>query len=114
MIRSKILRRIFFYAAYYLYARQKIRRTDTIEIFGLKFNVPPSVFHPGLYSSSKFMAEVVLSLDLASQRVLDIGCGSGILSLAAASLGACVTSVDINPDAVRATEENALRNGLSD
>ena len=49
----------------------------------------------------------------ASVRVLDAGCGSGILSLAAAKLGAAeVTAVDIDADCVRITEENARANNL--
>jgi ribosomal protein L11 methyltransferase len=45
------------------------------------------------------------------QRVLDFGCGSGILAIAAHKLGAAdVTAVDIDPQALLATEENARRN----
>lgn len=46
-------------------------------------------------------------------RVVDIGCGSGVLSVAAALLGAgVVEAIDIDPEAVRATEANAVRNGV--
>ncbi|MBI5720118.1 MAG: 50S ribosomal protein L11 methyltransferase [Burkholderiales bacterium] len=46
-------------------------------------------------------------------RVLDYGCGSGILAIAAAKLGARgVDAVDIDPAAVRATADNAERNGV--
>lgn len=48
---------------------------------------------------------------LAQQKILDYGCGSGILALAAAKLGATeVTAVDIDPQAITATEENARQN----
>jgi ribosomal protein L11 methyltransferase len=48
-------------------------------------------------------------------RVLDIGCGSGILSLAAGKFGAgSVLGVDIDPEAERATLENVARNYLED
>jgi ribosomal protein L11 methyltransferase len=44
-------------------------------------------------------------------RVLDVGCGSGILSLAAAKLGAeSVTALDVDDAAVRATHDNARAN----
>jgi ribosomal protein L11 methyltransferase len=47
-------------------------------------------------------------------RVLDYGCGSGILAIAAAKLGAgSVTALDIDPAAVLATRENAARNGVA-
>jgi ribosomal protein L11 methyltransferase len=52
---------------------------------------------------------------LQGARVLDVGCGSGILSIAAAKLGAqSVYSVDIDPIAIEATTINAARNGLSE
>jgi ribosomal protein L11 methyltransferase len=47
-------------------------------------------------------------------RVLDVGCGSGILSIAAARLGAgSVLGVDIDPIAIEATQANVRRNRLS-
>ena len=48
------------------------------------------------------------------ERVLDYGCGSGILALAALKLGAAeATAFDIDPQALLATRENALKNGLA-
>jgi ribosomal protein L11 methyltransferase len=45
--------------------------------------------------------------------VIDIGCGSGILSIAAVKLGAkCVIGVDIDPQSITNTRENADRNGI--
>jgi ribosomal protein L11 methyltransferase len=45
--------------------------------------------------------------------VLDYGCGSGILAIAAARLGAArVTGVDIDPQALRASAGNAVQNGV--
>jgi ribosomal protein L11 methyltransferase len=50
-----------------------------------------------------------------NDRVLDIGCGSGILSLAAAKFGAgSVLAIDIDPEAETATRENMARNDLAD
>jgi ribosomal protein L11 methyltransferase len=46
--------------------------------------------------------------------VIDYGCGSGILGLAALKLGAQhVTAVDLDPQALLATRDNAIRNGVS-
>ena len=52
------------------------------------------------------------SADLA--RVLDYGCGSGILAIAAALVGAArIDAVDIDPAAVQSTRDNAQRNGVA-
>mgnify|MGYP000960613123 FL=1 len=52
--------------------------------------------------------------ELATARVLDYGCGSGILAIAAALHGAeAVDAVDIDPAAVQATKDNAARNGVA-
>ena len=50
----------------------------------------------------------------AARRVLDYGCGSGILALAAAALGASdVVAIDLDPRALEACARNALANGAS-
>ena len=51
----------------------------------------------------------------AGMEVIDYGCGSGILAVAAAALGARrVIAFDIDPQALRATGDNARSNGVSD
>lgn len=81
---------------------------------GLKLQVPSTVFHPSLYFSSRYFASVLeSSVAFAGKRVLDIGCGSGILSLVAAGAGAHVVAVDINAEAVECTRINAELNMLA-
>jgi release factor glutamine methyltransferase len=46
------------------------------------------------------------------ERFLEIGCGSGLVSLHAAKAGATVTAADINPHAVECTKKNAVGNNL--
>ncbi|MDI1351589.1 MAG: 50S ribosomal protein L11 methyltransferase, partial [bacterium] len=51
---------------------------------------------------------------LTNKKVIDYGCGSGILSLAAIKLGAKhVHAVDIDPQALQATQNNALSNAIT-
>jgi ribosomal protein L11 methyltransferase len=59
--------------------------------------------------------ELLDGTELGDARVLDYGCGSGILALAALALGARQAwALDIDPQALLATRENAQRNGLGD
>ena len=61
------------------------------------------------------MSRTLAATPPAGLDVIDYGCGSGILAVAAAALGARrVIALDIDPQALRATAENARRNGLSD
>lgn len=46
------------------------------------------------------------------ERILEIGCGSGVVSVHCAKNGCTVTAVDINPSAVECTKENAQLNGV--
>jgi ribosomal protein L11 methyltransferase len=74
---------------------------------------------PGMAFGSGHHATTRLCLgalqdELAPQhRVLDVGCGTGILAIAAALLGAAaIEAVDVDPDAVVATRRNARANGV--
>ena len=80
---------------------------------GLKLDVPTGVFHPGLFFSSDVLAAEIERRRPTGRTVLDVGCGSGLLSLTAARAGAVVTAVDINIEAVRATASNASANGVT-
>ncbi|HTY63120.1 MAG TPA: 50S ribosomal protein L11 methyltransferase [Acidobacteriota bacterium] len=60
--------------------------------------------------------ELAQMLDIQpGERVLELGCGSGLLSIVAAKLGAsCVTATDLDPNALGAASRNALRNGVAE
>jgi ribosomal protein L11 methyltransferase len=75
---------------------------------------------PGLAFGTGTHATTALCLDWldgrirGGERVLDYGCGSGILALAALKLGAgSASAFDIDPQAITATRENAVKNGLA-
>jgi ribosomal protein L11 methyltransferase len=70
---------------------------------------PGRAFGTGSHASTRLCLELLL--DLRRTSLLDAGCGSGVLSVAAAKLGfAPVTAVDHDPAAIDATRRNARRN----
>jgi ribosomal protein L11 methyltransferase len=75
---------------------------------------PGMAFGTGLHPSTQLCLQAMEDSVKPGHRVLDAGCGSGILSIAAVRLGAsAVDAFDIDPIAVRATEENAALNTLA-
>ena len=75
---------------------------------------PSSSFGTGTHETTRLCIEALETMVHPGDEVLDMGCGSGILSVAAALLGAkSVTGVDIEEDSIRVSKENAARNGLS-
>lgn len=76
---------------------------------------PGMAFGTGLHPTTRGCLELLQELTPMPAAVLDVGCGSGILALAALRLGAeRAVAVDTDENAVRATTENADRNGLAD
>jgi ribosomal protein L11 methyltransferase len=75
---------------------------------------PGRAFGSGSHESTRLALAVLEDLVRAGDRVLDVGCGSGVLTVAACGLGAAsVTAVDIEPEAVIATRVNAEANGVA-
>lgn len=62
---------------------------------------------------SHLLGEAVLAQVRPGDRVLDMGTGSGVNAVLAATQGADLVAVDINPHALRAAQANATRNGVS-
>jgi len=74
---------------------------------------PGRAFGTGSHATTRLILEWVERALRPGARVLDYGCGSGILAIAAARLGATqVDAVDIDPQAVETCEANALANGV--
>jgi ribosomal protein L11 methyltransferase len=76
---------------------------------------PGMAFGTGLHPSTKLCVLALEEELRPGVRVLDVGTGSGVLAIAAVLLGVDVFgAVDVEPVAIRATRENAARNGVAD
>ena len=76
---------------------------------------PGAAFGTGTHATTAMCLALLDQFITPNQTVLDIGCGSGILSIAAVLLGAeRATGIDIDPVAVKVARENAALNGLSE
>jgi len=75
---------------------------------------PGLAFGTGTHATTALCLEWLDAHPPVDKQVIDYGCGSGILAIAACKLGAKrARAVDIDPQALQATRENALRNGIT-
>jgi ribosomal protein L11 methyltransferase len=74
---------------------------------------PGLAFGTGTHPTTALCLQWLDGLDLIDKTVVDFGCGSGILAIAALKLGAKrVIGIDIDPQAIQASHANAERNGV--
>src|SRR6218665_2258260 len=81
-------------SAWYL-SRTRIYKYDNISV-----RIHPGVFHPGLFFSTKLLLEYLKGQPIQEKHLLELGAGSGLISVVAAKRGARVTGSDINPTAI--------------
>jgi ribosomal protein L11 methyltransferase len=76
---------------------------------------PGLAFGTGTHATTALCLEWLDGCDLDGSRIIDYGCGSGILAIAALRLGAAeALAFDIDPQALLATRQNAERNGVAE
>ena len=76
---------------------------------------PGLAFGTGTHPTTALCLQWLDGLDLTGKTVIDFGCGSGILAIAALKLGAArAIGIDIDPQAIQASRDNAQRNGVSE
>lgn len=74
---------------------------------------PENAFGSGDHETTRLVLAILEQRIAGAERVLDVGCGSGILSIAAILLGAeSAVAIDIDPDAVVVARRNACLNGV--
>ena len=75
-------------------------------------SIPAQAFGTGAHPTTRLSLELLL--DVAPGPLVDLGCGSGVLAIAAAKLGfAPITALDHDPAAIEATLDNARANGVT-
>jgi release factor glutamine methyltransferase len=90
--------------------RVYLRRDTQMRYDGFRLRINRNVFHPSFFFSTKYFYSFLDTLDLKGKKVLEIGCGSGLLSMLAYRKGAIVTAVDIDVNAVDNTRANFKKN----
>ena len=92
------------YVQWYLKSPRSYRWGD------IRITVQPEVFHPGFFFSTALLLRYLRKLPLLNKKVIEVGSGSGLISLYCAKQGADVCACDINPAAVENTKANAQSN----
>ena len=87
-----------------------LSKTRVYKYGDIRLEIPPEVFHPGFFFSTRLLLNHIKQLPLHGKKFLEPGCGSGLISIFAAQKGASVTATDINHFAIEAIKKNSLTN----
>ncbi|MGH1385962.1 methyltransferase [Kordia sp.] len=107
---KKLKKHIFPVAKFFFDKYTLKQRKYTYE--GITVKINEEVFPPKFTISTKILLEYIKPLNIADKNFLELGCGSGIISLFAASKGANVTSSDINQIAIDVLKEASTTNEI--
>ena len=80
---------------------------------GIRLEIPPEVFHPGFFSSTRLLLDTIRTFPLADKQFLELGAGSGLISIYATMSGAFVTASDINKVAIKWLHVNSVQNRVN-
>jgi release factor glutamine methyltransferase len=89
-----------------------LSKTRTYSWKGITLQIPPEVFHPGFFTSTKILLNYIKHKNFKQNSVLELGAGSGLISIYAAKKGADVTATDINTVAINFLKKNAEQNNV--
>ena len=94
------------------FTRWYLRKERKLVYNGITTHVFPGVFHPGFFHSTKFILSYLSYHPLNGKSLLELGCGSGLISITASKAGANVTASDISLKALENTKHNANINQM--
>ena len=89
-----------------------LSKTRRYKYKGIKLVIPPEVFHPAFFFTTKLLLRYISSLPLHGKTFLELGAGSGVISIYAAKSKAYVTATDINPKAIEYLKKNSQANNV--
>jgi release factor glutamine methyltransferase len=89
-----------------------LAKTRMYSYRGIHLEIPPQVFHPGFFFSTKLLLRYIAKEHLDQKTFLELGAGSGLLSLYAAKRGAHVVATDINLVSMECIKTNAEENDV--
>ncbi len=92
--------------------KKYLSKTRWYSYKGIHLKIPSQVFHPGFFFSTKILFRYISKEHLNGKTFLELGAGSGLLSIYAAKEGAFVTATDISPVAVECIKTNAEENNV--
>ena len=105
----RILKRVL--SAFLVPATRWYLRKERTHIHkGIEVKVFPGVFHPGFFSSTHFLIKYLEQTDLTGTRLLELGSGTGLISVWACTRGASVVASDLSSRAVANTSHNVEMN----
>lgn len=105
----KIFKRIISFLLVPL-TRWYLRKERQYKYRDVSVTVFPGVFHPGLFYSTKFLIDYILTQPLKDKSLLELGCGTGLLSIITTQHGAAVTATDLSQRAIENITANAKQN----
>ena len=95
------------------FLKRYLRKPRRYSYNGISMVVEPGVFHPAFFFSTKFLLKYVEKMDLHGKTILELGAGTGLIAIYAATRGAIVTASDISKNAIRSIEQNAVLNRVT-
>ena len=90
-----------------------LSKTRTYQYEDIRLEIAPEVFHPGFFFSTHVLLKHLKKLSLDNMLFLELGCGSGLISIYAAKKGAIVTATDINKIALQLLAKNSRFNNTA-
>jgi release factor glutamine methyltransferase len=111
MIIKKFIKRISFRILYPV-SKYYLSKERTYKYKDIAIKVMPDVFHPGLFFSTKILLEYLNDKKLNGSSLLELGAGTGLISVLCAKKGALVTATDISSKAIQNIKHNAADNSV--